>query len=135
MNTRFFAAVFAAWVAVPLAAQQPAQQAPQPQQPSVTSSGGFLIARGLYASCASAEEREQLACRTYIMGIADSMAMHKDNRWAPPVLCNATELQISQLGPLYVSYLRRNSDKADWTAASTVYNALAESFPCRPQQP
>lgn len=103
----------------------------QQGQQGVASSGGFLVARGLYTSCVALDAGEQLACRSYLMGIADAMAMHMDNRWGPAVLCNAGELDISQLGPIYADYMRRNPDKADWTAASTAYNALAERYPCR----
>ena len=113
----------------PASAQQPAQQ----QQQQVTSSGGFVMARSLYASCISQDASQQLSCRTYLMGIADGMAMHKDNRWAPPVLCNATQLQIAQLSAIYVDYIRRNPQMSSWTAASTAYNALAERFPCPAQ--
>lgn len=120
----FTAAAFAALAAAPVAAQQ---------QPEVISSGGFLLGRALYTSCISPEANEQLACRSYMMAIADSMAMHKDNGWAPQSLCAAENLQIAQLGSIYVEYIRRNPDKIDWTAASTAYNALAERFPCSRQ--
>ena len=120
----------AALAAAPALAQQ-RPQAPQQQQQGVASNGGFLVARGLYASCVALEAGEQLACRTYLMGIADAMAMHMDNRWAPPVLCNAGSLEINQLGPIYADYMRRNPEKAEWTAASTAYNALVERYPCR----
>ncbi|GEM_PF-4107558 len=123
MTKWFAAAALAALATAPVAAQQQ-------QTPEVVSSGGFLLGRGLYTSCISQEANEQLACRSYMMAVADSMAMHKDNGWAPQSLCGADNLQVAQLGPLYVEYIRRNPDKIDWTAASTAYNALAESFPC-----
>lgn len=124
---KIVAAGLLATLSVSPALAQQGQQAPQ----GVASSGGFLIARGLYTSCVALDAGEQLACRTYIMGVMDSMSMHVDNRWAPPVLCNAGSLEVSQLGPIYADYIRRNPDKADWTAASTVYNALVERYPCR----
>lgn len=128
MKSLIATCLLAALAAAPAIAQQ-RQQAPQ----GVPANGGFLVARGLYASCVALEAGEQLACRTYLMGIADAMAMHMDNRWAPPVLCNAGALEINQLGPIYADYMRRNPDKADWTAASTAYNALVERYPCRRQ--
>lgn len=103
-----------------------AQQGSEP----VRSSGGFLFAGSLYVSCSSAEPNEVLACRTYMMAIADGMAMHKDNGWAPQVLCNATALRIDQLGQLYVDYYERHTERGRWTAASVAYSALAERFPC-----
>ncbi|MFN4112694.1 MAG: Rap1a/Tai family immunity protein [Sphingomonadaceae bacterium] len=124
---KMIAASLLAVLSVSPALAQQGQQNPQ----GVPASGGFLVARGLYSSCVALDAGEQLACRTYLMGVIDSMAMHLDNRWAPPVLCNAGALDINQLGPIYADYMRRNSDKADWTAASTAYNALVERYPCR----
>ncbi|OZA93465.1 MAG: hypothetical protein B7X57_04915 [Erythrobacter sp. 34-65-8] len=131
MKKAVIACLLAGLVSVPVAAQQAQQGQARQGQQGVASSGGFLVARGLYTSCVALEAGEQLACRSYLMGIADAMAMHVDNRWGPPVLCNAATLDVSQLGSIYADYMRRNPDKADWTAASTAYNALTERYPCQ----
>ena len=114
-----------ALTSTPLTAQPPADTAKP-----VISSGGFVLARSLVGSCSSSAADQLLACRMYIMGVTDSMAMHKDNGWSPPVLCNAQELQVAQLPGIYTDYMRRHPEYSEWTAASTVYNALSERFPC-----
>lgn len=119
-------AAFWSWAMLAVLATHPLAA----QQPPVKASGGFYLAKTLYTSCISTDATEKLLCQVYLQGVADTMIFHKDNRWAPPTLCNTGQLQAGQLGPIVVTYLQRNPQQLEGTAAAAAFNALAEKFPC-----
>jgi len=71
-------------------------------------------------------------CLTYLSGIRDAYLFErsmKNDR--VKLLCAPTTLKVSEVRQAYLRYMRRHPDYLNYEAASYVYIALIDAYPCR----
>lgn len=113
------AVALAANTATPLAAQD-----------STPSSGVFKTAQQLYDVCTSSSEAELDYCDWFIMGAHDMMKFYGDTGAGGSTICIPIGTEELAVRNMVIAYWRSGRTSLSYSAVSTIYNALVETYPC-----
>ncbi|MBT5229726.1 MAG: hypothetical protein HOM11_05560 [Methylococcales bacterium] len=73
-------------------------------------------------------------CVFFIRGVIDTHETFTAIKRVKPVFCEPDNLTFATIESVFNHWMELNEDKQAWTAADAVLSALAERFPCTPDE-
>ena len=100
------------------------------QDDSTPSTGVFKTAEEIYSLCSSDVDSDVEACDWYIMAAHDMIKFYGDTETGGTKLCipEGTEAQV--IRGVVLDYWRDDPDGLQYSAVSTIYNALEAEYGC-----
>jgi len=86
----------------------------------------FSDGEELSSTCAAGRNFSAGACLGYIVGALDAFAIVQQTGYCAP-----SGLSRGQVRDIVVAWLGAHPEKLQGNASAAVYNAMADSFPCR----
>jgi hypothetical protein len=99
-------------------------------QDSTPSSGVFKTAQQMFDSCTSSEAADLEMCDSFIMGAHDMMKFYGDTGAGGSPICIPAGTQALVVRDTVIAYWRNDAAGLQYSAVSTIYNALVEAYPC-----
>ena len=100
------------------------------QDDSTPSTGVFKTAEEIYLLCASDDASDVEACDWYIMAAHDMIKFYGDTETGGTKLCIPTGTQAQVIREVVLDYWRADPDGLQYSAVSTIYNALEAEYGC-----
>jgi hypothetical protein len=100
------------------------------QDDSTPSTGVFKTAEEVYDLCLSDEASDVDACDWYIMAAHDMIKFYGDTETGGTKLCIPTGTQAQAVRQVVVDYWLSDPDGLQYSAVSTIYNALEAEYGC-----
>ena len=100
------------------------------QDDSTPSTGVFKTAEEVYDLCVSEDETDVEACDWYVMAAHDMIKFYGDTDTGGTKLCSPTGTQALVLREVVLDYWRGDPDGLQYSAVSTIYNALEAEYGC-----
>lgn len=100
------------------------------QDDSTPSTGVFKNASEIYELCVSDDAADVEACDWYIMAAHDMIKFYGDTETGGTKLCIATGTQAQVIREIVLAYWRNDPDALQYSAVSTIYNALEAEYAC-----
>ena len=116
--------------AVLLAASAALPGAAAAQDESTPSTGVFKTAGEINALCVSGDAADVEACDWYIMAAHDMIKFYGDTETGGAELCIPTGTRVEEIREVLLEYWRTDPDSLEYSAVSTIYNALEEAYGC-----
>jgi hypothetical protein len=110
-----------------------AQTAPQEKQKapeSTPSTGVFKTARQVSVMCTSSVRGEQAMCDWFIMSAHDMMKFYADSSLGGNKICVPDATKAEDLRNAVLAYWQKDPSSLQYSAVSTIYNALSDTYPC-----
>ena len=123
-------AIDAAVAAVVLAGGALTPCAALAQDDATPSTGVFKTAEEIYALCVSEEVAQVETCDWYLMAAHDMIKFYGDTDTGGTKLCIPEGTQAQVIREVLLAYWRADPDGLQYSAVSTVYNALEENYGC-----
>lgn len=91
----------------------------------------FIIGSHLAESCAAPEaDPKHLPCLVYVSGVSDTVHFLQSANYFSKVYCAPKGVTQGQLAAVFSKYLQDHPAKRHLAAASLVFAALTDAFPC-----
>jgi hypothetical protein len=100
------------------------------QDDSTPSTGVFKTAEDIYALCSSDIDTDVEACDWYIMAAHDMIKFYGDTETGGTKLCIPEGTQAQAIREVVLDYWRGDPDGLQYSAVSTIYNALEAEYGC-----
>jgi len=100
------------------------------QDDSTPSTGVFKTAEEIYELCVSSDVSDVEACDWYIMAAHDMIKFYGDTDTGGSKLCIPTGTQAQVIREVVLDYWRADPDGLQYSAVSTIYNALEAEYGC-----
>ena len=100
------------------------------QDEATPSTGVFKSADEIYALCRSEDIAELEACDWYIMAAHDMIKFYGDTDTGGVKLCIPTGTKAMEIRRVVLDFWRNDLDGLQFSAVSTIYNALDETYGC-----
>ena len=100
------------------------------QNDSTPSTGVFKTAEEIYDLCVSSDVSDVEACDWYIMAAHDMIKFYGDTDTGGAKLCVPTGTQARVIREVVLDYWRADPDGLQYSAVSTIYNALEAEYGC-----
>ena len=100
------------------------------QDDSTPSTGVFKTAEDIYALCSSDIDTDVEACDWYIMAAHDMIKFYGDTETGGTKLCIPTGTQAVVIREVVLDYWRADPAGLQYSAVSTIYNALEAAYGC-----
>ena len=100
------------------------------QDDSTPSTGVFKTAEEIYTLCVSDDVAEVEACDWYIMAAHDMIKFYGDTETGGSKLCIPTGTQALTVREVVLDYWRADPAGLQYSAVSTIYNALEAEYGC-----
>ena len=98
------------------------------QDDSTPSTGVFKTAEEIHALCVSEEEADLEACDWYLMAAHDMIKLYGDTETGGTKLCIPEGTQAGVIREVVLDYWRADPDGLQYSAVSTIYNALEAEY-------
>jgi hypothetical protein len=116
--------------AILLAGSALAPAAASAQDDSTPSTGVFKTADEIYALCTSADVADLEACDWYLMAAHDMIKFYGDTDTGGTELCIPEGTQALTIREVVLDYWRSDLEALQYSAVSTIYNALEAEYGC-----
>ena len=100
------------------------------QDESTPSTGVFKTAEEIYTLCTSDAVVDVEACDWYIMAAHDMIKFYGDTETGGTKLCIPEGTQAQTIRQVVLDYWRADPDGLQYSAVSTIYNALEAEYGC-----
>ncbi len=100
------------------------------QDDSTPSTGVFKTAEEIYELCTSNVTTEVESCDWYIMAAHDMIKFYGDTDTGGTKLCIPTGTEAQVIRRVVVDYWNDDLDGLQYSAVSTIYNALEAEYGC-----
>ena len=100
------------------------------QDDSTPSTGVFKTADEIYSLCSSDVDADVEACDWYIMAAHDMIKFYGDTETGGTKLCIPEGTQAQVIREVVLDYWRDDPDGLQYSAVSTIYNALEAEYGC-----
>ena len=102
----------------------------QAQDNSTPSTGVFKTAEDVYTLCVSDDAGDLEACDWYLMAAHDMIKFYGDTETGGTKLCIPEGTQAGVIREVVLDYWRADPDGLQYSAVSTIYNALEAEYGC-----
>ena len=100
------------------------------QDDSTPSTGVFKTSEEIYDLCTSSDAAQVEACDWYLMAAHDMIKFYGDTDTGGTKLCIPTGTQAQEIREVVLAYWRSDPDGLQYSAVSTIYNALEAEYGC-----
>jgi hypothetical protein len=100
------------------------------QDNSTPSTGVFKTAEEIHALCTSDDAGDVEACDWYLMAAHDMIKFYGDTETGGTKLCIPEGTQAGVIREVVLDYWRADPDGLQYSAVSTIYNALEAEYGC-----
>lgn len=99
-------------------------------QESTPSSGVFKTAQQMFDLCQSSDAGDIEMCDSFIMGAHDMVKFYGDTGTGGSPICIPVGTQVLDVRNTVMAYWQNDTAGLQYSAVSTIYNALVEAYPC-----
>lgn len=103
---------------------------PAQAQDAIPSSGIFKSAQQIYDMCTSSVATEVEYCDYFIMSSHDMIKLYGDTGLGGSMICLPTGTVLGDVRRVMIAYWESDRGGLEYSAVSTIYNALVEEYPC-----